>query len=221
MPRLFVFADEAGCFNFSRYPGASRYFIVCTISSESCGNLGSALLQLRRDLIWAKQPIREYFHASEDKQTIRNAVYDLLAGQKFSIQATVMQKSKAMPRIRPTNQRFYKYGWYYHLQYAAPKFLRNDHNEILITTASVGTHKGQAAFSSSVNDVAQQIIRGGRTWRSNFCRSIADPCLQAADYCTWAIQKKWEVGDTRAYDRIKDKIQHEVDMWSHGKTEYY
>lgn len=220
MSRLYTFADEAGDFNFSRNGRASRYFIVCTLTCHSCSSLGGALLDLRRELIWKGEPVGEYFHATEDKQPVRDAVFSLLQTQDFQIQATIMEKAKAQPRVRSSDARFYKYGWYYHLQYAAPKFLGGT-TEVLITTASVGTHKGQAVFSAAVNDVAQQVIRGGRKWQTNFCRSIGDPCLQAVDYCTWALQRKWERGDSRSYDLVKDRIIHEVDMWEHGTKLHY
>jgi hypothetical protein len=102
MSRLFIFADEAGCFNFSRNPGASRYYIVCTISCASCSGLGSSLLELRRSLVWERAPVGEYFHAAEDKQAVRDRVFQALRQYEFSIQATIMEKSKALPRIRPT-----------------------------------------------------------------------------------------------------------------------
>ena len=219
MSRLFIFADEAGCFNFSRNPGASRYYIICTISCASCSGLGSSLLELRRELVWDGAPIGEYFHASEDKQPVRDRVFDLLRRHDFSIQATILEKSKALPRIRPTEHRFYQYGWFYHFRHVAPKIIQGV-TELHITTASVGTHKAQGRFSAAVNDVIQQVA-SGRTHRTNFCRSIADPCLQAADYCTWAIQKKWERGNVLSYNLIRDRIIHEVDMWSHGTTHHY
>ena len=130
-----------------------------------------------------------------------------------------MEKSKAQPQTRVTNHRFYHYGWYYHFQFAAPKVI-GQATELHITTAAVGTSKGQGVFTTAVNDVVQQVIKK-KTWRTNFCRSVADPCLQAADYCTWAIQRKWERGDVKSYDLIKNKIVHEVDMWSHGTQHYY
>ena len=219
MSRLFIFADEAGCFNFSRGHGASRYYIVCTISCSDCAQLGTDLLNLRRQLVWEKAPVGEYFHASEDKQVIRDRVFAVLQKHDFFIQATIMEKSKAFPRIRPTNHRFYQYGWFHHFKYAAPKIVSGV-TEMQIITASVGTHKGQAHFTAAVNDVVQQIIRN-RKWTTNFCRSIADPCLQAADYCTWAIQKKWESNNVLSYDLIKNKIIHEVDMWAHGNVHHY
>jgi hypothetical protein len=108
MARLYFFADEAGCFNFS--PTGSRYFIVCTISADACSALGSALLNLRRDLIWEKAPVGEFFHASPDRQVVRDRVFAVLQAQDFKIQATVMEKCKAQPQTRTTRDRFYKYG---------------------------------------------------------------------------------------------------------------
>jgi hypothetical protein len=219
MSRLFIFADEAGCFNFSRKQGASKYYTVCTISCGDCAAMGAALLNLRRELVWDELPVGEYFHASEDKQVVRDKVFDLLQKQNFKIQATIMEKSKAQPHIRKTNHRFYNYGWFYHFKFAAPKIITRNIREMRITTASIGTQRGQREFTSAVNDVVQQVVKSD--WRTNFCRSIGDPCLQAADYCTWAIQRKWESGNAKSYDLIKDKINHEVDMWSHGTTHYY
>ena len=36
-----------------------------------------------------------------------------------------MEKSKAQPHTRATNQRFYHYGWFYHFKFAAPKVMQN------------------------------------------------------------------------------------------------
>ena len=58
-------------------------------------------------------------------------------------------------------------------------------------------------------------------WEVAFWPSNSDPCLQIADYCTWAIQRKWEKNDSRSYDLIKDKIVSEYDIFRFGSTYYY
>jgi hypothetical protein len=47
----YVFSDEAGNFDFSSKPSASRYFVLCTVTADHCG-VGDALLSLRRELGW-------------------------------------------------------------------------------------------------------------------------------------------------------------------------
>jgi hypothetical protein len=214
----YIFADEAGDFEFARKPNVSRYFIVCTVCLDAC-HVGAKLLELRRELAWQGYPLGDYFHASEDKQAVRDTVFKLICAEDFELHATIMEKSKAQKQVRVTRERFYQYGWFYHFKHVAPKIVAGD-TELLITTASVGTRKGQAVFTAAVNDVVQQTIQRNQ-WQTYFCRSAADPCLQIADYCTWAIQKKWERDDSRAYDMIKGRITYEYDLWAHGNKHYY
>lgn len=181
--------------------------------------ISDGLLDMRRDLAWHGKPLGEYFHASTDRQEIRDAVFDFLKDFDFQIHATVLEKSKAQPQVRETNARFYKYGWLYHLRYSHRKYLKST-DELHVTAASIGTKKGQRIFSSAVNDVVQQTLRRDQ-WKASFWPAATDPCLQVADYCLWAIQRKWERGETRSYDLIKNKITHEYDTWSHGAHHYY
>ena len=61
-----------------------------------------------------------------------------------------------------------------------------------------------------------------KAWAATFCLAATDPCVQIADYCAWAIQRKWEhKKDERSYDLIKDRITYEFDLWAHGTQHYY
>lgn len=220
MAHVYVFGDESGNFHFVRKQHASKYFIICTVSMEN-SEIGHHILDLRRKLIWDKLPVGEQFHASEDKQVVRDAVFDLLGKCDFKVQATIMEKSKAQPQVTTSEERFYHYGWYYHLKHCLHKIIRPD-DTALITAAKVKTAKKQAAFTHAVNDSMQQTMSRDQ-WATHFCYSAQDPCLQVVDYCAWAIQKKWESGgkETRSYDLIANKIVHEADMWERGTIHYY
>lgn len=217
--RRFVFSDETGDFAFKPPPGASKYFIVCSVTLENC-DVGEALLRLRRQLEWEKLPLeRDFFHATQDKQAIRDRVFDAIKDERFRIDATILEKSKAMNHIRVSKEQFYKYAWYYHFKHIGPNIAVRA-NELYINTASIGLKKGQAAFSSAVNDVVQQSLRGVE-WVTTFSQAACDPCLQLADYCTWAIQRKWERGDERSYRLIQRRIATEFNLWARGKVHYY
>jgi uncharacterized protein DUF3800 len=219
MPNKFIFADEAGCFTFNREPNVSRYFILCTITMDECA-VGTDLFDLRRRLAWEDFELGEYFHASSDRQAVRDEVFKTIVERPFSIQATIMEKAKAQPQVRASKSRFYKYGYFYHFKHGASKQL-NKGSETLVTTACLGTRKERNSFESAVNDVMTQTSVS--KWKTDFMPCHADPCLQVADYCAWAIQRKWESNskDLRSYDLIKDRINYEYDLWSPGKTLYY
>lgn len=220
--RRYLFADEAGDFEFARKPNVSRYFIVGAIAVDDCA-CGAALLDLRRQMIWNRMPVQQCFHASEDKQSVRDAVFSFIQGLDFRLYATIMEKSKAQPKVRVTNARFYKYGWFYLLKYVSSQVTRGA-SELMVTAASIGTKKGQAIFTAAVNDAIEQTSNlPSDRWTTAFHQSSTDPCLQIADYCIWALQRKWESGgkDLRSYDVIKPKIAYEYDLWRHGKDHYY
>jgi Protein of unknown function (DUF3800) len=218
MTRAYIFSDEAGCFAFTNNGRASKYFLVCTVTVDDC-DMGNGLHALRRDMLWRGLAVNEDFHATEDKQEIRDEVYDYIAKHNFRVDATILEKSKAQPQTRTENAVFYKYAWYYHFKHTGPKLLRGK-TEALITAAALGTKKGQAVYTSAVNDVLQQTMQR-QQWKTFFPRAVADPCLQVADYCAWAIQRKWERNDTRSYDLISSKISSEYDLWRTGTKHYY
>lgn len=185
---------------------------------ESCA-VASDLLDLRRRLLWEKKELGDYFHATTDKQVVRDAVYETIMRHDFKVQATVMEKSKAQPQVRVDRPRFYKTGWFFHFRSISPK-IADATTEIVTTAATLGTNKERASFGNAVDDVMQQ-VRGNRPWVTNFCPAAADPCLQVADYCAWAIQRKWERNDERSYELIKDRIIYEFDLWHRGTVHHY
>ncbi|MEE2565602.1 DUF3800 domain-containing protein [Hyphobacterium marinum] len=218
MPNKYVFADESGCLAFKREGNASKYFICATATMDSC-DIAKALLDLRRGLAWDGAELGDFFHASTDRQLVRDAVFSELLRHDFTIQATIMEKSKAQPQVRASDARFYQYGWLYHFRHGVTPQLTHA-SEPLITTASIGTKKQRAAFESAVNDVLRQTVKCAR-WDTDFCPAHADPCLQVADYAAWAIQRKYERDDTRSYDLIRDRITYEYDLWHRGSVHYY
>ncbi|MGS4948273.1 DUF3800 domain-containing protein [Meridianimarinicoccus sp. RP-17] len=145
-------------------------------------------------------------------------MFDVIRKHPLTVQATICEKAKAKPSITKNKARFYKYPWYYQFRHAiAPQIAKGD--DLLITAASVGTKKERATFYSELDDVMSQTVKA--QWAVDFRPSQCDPCLQVADYCAWAIQRKWERGDARSYDLIKHQITYEYELWRHGSTYHY
>ncbi|MBY6201016.1 DUF3800 domain-containing protein [Maritalea mobilis] len=217
MAKKYLFADEAGCFTFKRGQNISDYFIICTVTLSDL-SVAADLVRLRRKMVWGKEPVSDYFHATTDKQEIRDQVFDVIRRHEVSIQATICEKAKAHPKITTSKARFYKYPWFYQFKHAiAPQL--GDGDNLLVTAASIGTKKERMTFCRELNDVMSQTVSAN--WAVDFRPSQCDPCLQVADYCAWAIQRKWERQDQRSYDLIKHQITYEYDLWSHGTTLYY
>lgn len=218
MARIYLFADEGGNFDFSHKRGASRYFLLTTVRLLDC-SIGDRLLELRRQLAWEGIEISDAFHAAEEEQRIRDRVFQVLATTDFRVDATLLEKPKARPHLTTDEHWFYQTAWYLHFKYLAPQLLwRGD--ELLVTAASIKTKKKRLDLRKAVRDVIEQVASTSRV-RVACWPAASDPCLQVADYCCWAIQRKWERGDNRSYDLIKDKVRSEFDVFKQSSTLYY
>jgi hypothetical protein len=219
MTNRYLFADESGDFTFTRAPNVSKYFILCTVTTSSL-EVGAALHQLRHDLVWEKERgLGDYFHATSDTQAIRDRVFETALQHRWRVQATICEKAKARPQVRKTKARFYKYPWYYHLKHSLARHIKPT-DRFLVTAASIGTKKERETFCNDLDDVMQQNL-APNCWAVDFRPARTDPCLQLADYCCWAISRKWERGDNRSFDLISDRITYEYELWKHSTTLYY
>lgn len=219
MARITVFADEAGNFDFSLNARASRYFILTTIQLEDC-SVGDALLAVRRQLAWEGAELHpDGFHASEDKQAVRDQVFAALDGADFRIDATILDKRKTQPRFAQNEAAFYQLAWYLHFKFVAPRVARTD-DELLVIAASLGTKSRRTLFFQGFHTAVVQTTPTP-TWRTASWPAATDPCLWVADYCCWAIQRKWERGDERSYVLVKDKIRSEFEAFRWSSVLYY
>ena len=214
----FLFSDEAGDFTFNREPNVSRYFIICTVLTPNL-TLNTSLIQLRHRLVKSGKEVGDCFHATTDRQEVRDCVFELLSTADFTFQVTICEKSKAQPQVRASKARFYQYPWFYHFKFGvARRLMKSD--DLIVTAASIGTKKERQTYTSALNDVVGQSANCA-SWAVDFRPAVADPCLQAADYCAWAIQRKWERQDLRSFDLIKGKLTYEYELWKSGNVHYY
>ena len=216
--RTYLYADESGNFDFSRNAGASRYFLITTVVIND-HSVESELLELRRELAWQGVELSGSFHATTDKQRVRDRVFDILRRHEFRIDATILEKRKAEPQIRSTSLRFYKQAWFHHMQYVAPHVVSSQ-DELMVVAASIGNKREQNAYLSAIQDVLNQTSPANPT-RAEMWGADSDPCLQLVDYCSWAIQRKWERSDFRSYQLIQEKVHSEYDLFRPEDAVYF
>lgn len=223
VPDLYIFADEAGELAF--HDKSNRYFILTTVTLADC-SLGDELLRLRRQLAWEHIETSPDFHASAEMQLVRDRVFDVLEGANFRIDATVFDKPKVLPRRRVSADHFYQFAWFYHLKYVAPRVVTQPDTRLLVVPATVANSKEkQQIFGQAVESVVGQTVNAEEV-HCAFWRGQSDPCLWIADYCCWAIQRKWEHTwqggpDVRSYNRIRHRIASEYDIFAAGQRQYY
>lgn len=114
MKELSIFSDEAGCMGFRGHPSESRYFILCSVLTNDVDGLTLALSHMRRALLRKIDDVPDYFHATNDKQIVRDHVYDLLSRHDFRVRATIIRKSDVQDDLRQPPTKFLQFAWYSH-----------------------------------------------------------------------------------------------------------
>ncbi len=105
------------------------------------------------------------------------------------------------------------------MKYVTPQVVSTG-DELLVVAASIATKNKQKDFAAAVSDVMTQSATKNAFVTASW-PAESDPCLQVADYCCWAIQRKWESGDLRSYNLIANKVRSEFNLFAYGSTLYY
>jgi hypothetical protein len=143
----YVFADEAGNFDFSLHPSASRYFVLTTVAMDDCA-VGDELLALRRRLGWQGLHLDSVFHATEDPQAVRDEVFDLLTQAAFRVDATILEKRKAQRHLQ-SEAGLYEMAWFLHFKHVAPRIATHA-DRLFVVASRLGTKKKRGRFHNAV-----------------------------------------------------------------------
>jgi len=220
--RVYVFGDEAGDLAFKPPgQGVSRYFIIGTVTLDD-HSIGSELLELRRELAWNGLHL-DCFHATSDKPHVRERVYNIIANHDLRFDATLLDKKKAYPTTYKDMLYFYKLAWYLHFQYVARE-IADARDELLVVASSLQIKRKITTTKAAVHEAVAEVVNQVSptvTCQCAFTPAKSDPCLQIADYMTWAIQRKHEMGDEGPYELIEHQIDSEFQPFKRGSETYF
>ena len=216
---LYIFLDEAGNLDFT--PDGTKYFILGAITKERPFHAYKELVELKYDLAEYGHCI-ERFHASEDTQHVRNNVFEIIENNLdgVRIDSLIIEKTKTGSALRAPDQ-FYPRMLCQLLNYILMQHTLENYAEIIIFTDSLPIKKKKDAIIKSIKQTMADILPPTAKYRIHHHDSKSNLDLQIADYCTWAIHKKWTHGDGRSYQRIRPAVKSEFDIFRNGVIRYY
>jgi hypothetical protein len=222
VPPLNIFIDESGNFDFS--PNGTKFFILTAVSTTDCPALLSGCLRLRHRIAAGGLDLEE-FHATEDRQVVRDQMFGLLeehiAHRCFTIDAIIARKNRANPSIRDETV-FYPRLLKILLRWIFCHRTDDEVDRINVWAARIGTKKKRVSFEKAVKSyLANELEAGVIPYDVFMHSSVSHPMLQVADYCCWSINRKWKDGDLRPYSKLQSAVLTEFDVFLSGKKEYY
>jgi len=216
---LYIFLDEAGNLDFSA--NGTKYFLLGALTKERPFNAYKELTELKYDLVELGTEL-EYFHASENAQPVRNRVFEIIRRNLggVRIDALVVEKRKTGPALQ-TEEAFYPRMLGYLLKYILRQHDLRLFKEVIVFTDAIPVRKKRGAIEKIIKTTLASQLPAGACYRLIHHESKSNFDLQIADYCTWAIYRKWNSGDVRSYQHIQPAVTSEFDIFRTGTTHYY
>lgn len=94
-------------------------------------------------------------------------------------------------------------------------------NDVIVITDTVPVNKKRQAIEKGVQLALAKMLPQGGKYHILHHSSRSHYGLQVADYCCWAVFRKWQRNDMDCYDLIKEGIQSEFDIFRNGTKHYY
>lgn len=208
---VYLFFDESGNLDFSA--NGSRHFCFGAVTLRDPGPLTAELARVRYGLLEQGLEL-ECFHASEDRQAVRNQVFDALEKVGgFDFDVLVVEKRRTPAELLDPFEFYARLG--YVLVDAVLDRYRQLDEPVVVITDTLPLQRDRKALAKAFRTAIRE-VRGERPFSILHHLSAAHAGLQAVDYCTWAVQRKLR-GDERPYRKIRPWIRSEWEAFGVGR----
>lgn len=224
---LYIFIDESGDFNFSK--NGSKYYVFTAVMTEDPTAEVQRIKQAQFDILsgqvlpdldakYLDDHLSTHFHASEDKQPVRDIFFSIISGMETILaNSVVVRKNRTNPVLREENKFYSKFLG----SLLAYIFKAYAYTDLCILVNGCAISKNKKIFKQTI---AREIrARNPKiNFRILFPAKGSHCYLQIVDYINWAIFRKWEGEDPRSYKIVKGLLQApERDIFRNGDQEYY
>lgn len=215
--------DESGDLDFS--PKGSHYYVFGVAWTYDPAPLAHELTSLRFSLIKKGHGERlGAFHACEDPAPKRKLVLGILAKcTNWHFAAIVVDKPRVNPSLYDAEIFYPKFATMV-LRFVFKGRVKPKTSQVLIYTDTLPFTGSRAkAVEGTIKAACRDDLAAGIPFHVLHHRRESNAWIQVADYCCWSICRKWEQGDTGAYDKISCRLAaREIDPMSRGDgTVYY
>jgi len=200
---LYLFFDEAGNLDFGR--NGTRFFLCGILVTYDPWPFMQVLTDLREE-VFRGGFIPPAFHATEDRQAVRDRVFEGIAGVGgFKAYIAVTEKAH-VPATHTDPATFYTFVADFTLRMVLQRY-PSDEPIYVITDELPLKGKREALVKGFKTSLAA--IIPDREFKIGHQSSGTQACLQVIDYVTWAVFRRLELPDERSYVLIKDYIAYE------------
>ncbi len=218
----YLFLDEGGNFDFAKT--GTDYLVATAVVADRPFHWDALLLELKYDLLeGTHEP--DYFHASEDRPATRKLVFNAICKSlnQFKIYSVILEKRKTHPKLQKIEAIYpTMLGWLvnYILHGVVLKAGNDQPPNVVVITDRIPVNKHRKAVEKVVKET---LATESPTLSYRVLHHDSKSCfgLQVADYCNWAIYRKWSAKDMNSYNLIQTAVVSEFDFFKSGNTYSY
>lgn len=202
---MYIFLDESGDLGFKFKKGSSKWFLFTLVVVDDPRKLERVIKKVRIGLAKKHKRKMSELHAYHCDNATRSRVLSRLAEEDIIVVTTVLNKSKVYVDLQ--NQKNYLYNFTANIildRLINTKLIDSDSHISLVVDKKDTKKHLRENFITYITEAMKK--RRGGSFSMSLSASHEEKGLQAVDFISWAIFRKYEKGDFEFYELIKNKI---------------
>ena len=213
---LFVFVDESGNFDFS--DKGTKHFVMAGVAALAPLHSAAEMQALRYQLLAEGIDVPS-FHATEDKQFVRDRVFSTFESIKnVKAHAIYGDKHLAAPRLQSDSQLHALFGGAL-IKYFLKVFDSSDYKRVVVVFDQTFPKGKQGHFHKVIKPELKALKKPFHIY---FQKMATDMNGQIADYIAWSKFVQLERNELRPWRSLTFTLQpSDFNIFRNGNTIYY
>ena len=206
---MYIYIDESGDLGFKK-KGASKYFMITLLITKDPKKVKRVIKKCRQRILKKKHKKFPELKASKSSPLIRKYILKELAKLDLSVLTIILNKSQVYDYLKTKREKLYNYiaGLILAEAQLEPSY------ENVVIDKRVKKKAVRRDFDTYIQDkIDKKRLLPIKRLRISHFNSQKREALQAMDFVSWAIFRKYEHKDTIYYDFIKEKISTEKELF--------
>ena len=198
-----LFVDESGDLG----PYGSKYFTVVAVKVSDQNTMRRIMKKVRTNILKKKQKQLSEIKANNSSRRVREYVLRNIASSDCAIFAVVIEKARIFSHLYEVKEKLYNYFCGVLLS-----GVRTESRKLIIVIDK--RSKNKLIREDLINYLKSRLNRSHKDLSIEiyYNDSYTNAGLQVADFAAWAINRKFNTGDTEHYSKIEKKISNKSSM---------
>lgn len=207
----FIFLDESGDLGFKNKK-SSKYFIITCLFSENKRQIEKIVKKTHSELNKKLKKKTGILHSSKEKPVIRKRLLRRLVKTNCLIMTIYLNKEKVYTKLHNEKQVLYNFVVNILLDRIYSKKIIPTKDKIYLIASKRETNK---FLNNNFKNYLNSQVRNRH--KSDLSVLIKTPyeekALQAVDFVSWSVFRKYENGDKTYYELIKERVIEESPLF--------